>query len=371
MRGGEASKKVRGSAPGPRWGLRPQTPFCAVATPPIELEDSGRAALTTAAARRRGLGQSPSLLTRRRFGLLAAAAVVPAEPDHLTILLDWFINPDHAPLLVAQQTGAFARAGLAVELVAPADTAMAPKLVAAGHGDIALTDEPHFHEQIAGGLPLRRVGALIDRPLSTLATLRRTGIAKLGDLRGRRIGHGSGDAERAMVGAMLATVGLSLNDVHMVNIGEQLTVALLTGQVDAVTVYRNFEILELREQGAEPIAFDYETNGVPWFDEMILVTRERLASDPRLPRLMNAIRHAVATLRADPLAAWRSCAATEADLNTSLNKAAWMASVPFFATDPAAVNLGRYDAFAAFLAKAGIIPPPRPASTYVTEVGDG
>jgi len=314
-----------------------------------------------------GPGQSPGLLTRRQFGLLAAA-IVPSTPDRLTVLLDWFINPDHAPLLVAQQTGEFARAGLIVELIEPADTAMAPKLVAAGHGDIALTDQPHFHEQIAGGLPLMRVGALIDRPLSTLAALRRSGITKLGDLRGRRIGHGSGDAERAMVGAMLVTAGLTLNDVRLVDIGEQLTVALLTGQVDAATVYRNFEILALREQGAEPISFDYEAYGVPWFDELILVTRAAAGTDPRLPRFMTALRRATATLRADPLVAWKSCAGAQTGLDTPLNEAAWMASVPFFAADPAAVNLGRYDAFAAFLAKAGIIPPARAAPTYVREV---
>jgi putative hydroxymethylpyrimidine transport system substrate-binding protein len=255
-----------------------------------------------------------------------------------------------------------------VELIPPADTAMGPKLVAAGHGDIAVTDQPHFHEQIAGGLPLLRVGALIDRPLSTLAALRRTGIAALHDLRGRRIGHGSGDAERAMVGAMLATAGLSLNDVSMINIGEQLTVALLSGQVDAVTVYRNFEILELRAQGAEPITFDYETNGVPWFDEMIFVTRTALAADPRMPRFLRALREATATLRANPQAAWSSCAAAEADMNTPLNQAAWFATVPFFAIDPAALNIGRYDAFAAFLAKAGVIPPPPPAGTYARAI---
>ena len=309
----------------------------------------------------------PNLLTRRRVALLAASATI-AAPDRLTVLLDWFINPDHAPLLVAQQAGEFARAGLVVELIEPADAAMGPKLVAAGHGDIALTDEPHFHEQIAGGLPLARIGALIDRPLSTLAALRRSGIAKIADLRGRRIGHGSGDAERAMVGAMLATAGLTLNDVQLVDIGEQLTVALLTGQVDAATVYRNFEILALREQDAEPISFDYEDYGVPWFDEMILVTSKAATADTRLPRFLRAVRRAVASLRADPLAAWTSCAAARANLNTPLNRAAWMATAPFFAADPAALHARQYDAFAAFLAKAGIIPLPPPASTYVLEV---
>ena len=28
-----------------------------------------------------------------------------AAKDEITVLLDWFINPDHAPLVVAEQTG--------------------------------------------------------------------------------------------------------------------------------------------------------------------------------------------------------------------------------------------------------------------------
>jgi putative hydroxymethylpyrimidine transport system substrate-binding protein len=302
------------------------------------------------------------VLPRRRFCALAAAAAV-AAPEKLTVLLDWFINPDHAPLLVAKQTGAFVRVGLDVELIPPADTAMAPKLVAAGHADIALTDQPHFHEQIAAGLPLLRIGAMIDRPLSTLAALRRSGIAKLADLRGRRIGQGSGDVERAMVAAMLATAGLSINDVEMINVGEQLTVALLTGQVDAVTVYRNFEIPELRAHGAEPVCFDYETHGVPWFDEMIFVTRTTLAGDSRLPRFLHAVREATGALRADPEGAWAKAAATP-DFDTKLNHTAWTITLPYFAADPAALNTTRYEAFAAMLARADVIPAPPPVESY-------
>ncbi len=302
-------------------------------------------------------------LTRRRLGLLAAAAAA-AAPDRLTILLDWFINPNHAPILVAQQTGAFARQNLAVELIAPADTSMPPKLVAAGHADIGLTDQPHFHEQIAGGLPLLRIGALIDRPLATLVALRRNGITSIASLRGKRIGHGPGDAERAMVGAMLARGGVALADVEMIDVGEQLTVALLIGQVDAVTVYRNFELLELRSTGAEPIAFDYETNGVPWFEELIFVTATRRAADPRLPRFLTAVHEGAARLRTDPEAAWQLCATAQRDLQTPLNHAAWRATVPYFAADPFALDTARYAAFAAFLARSGIIPGAPAVGSY-------
>ncbi len=296
--------------------------------------------------------------------LAAASAVAAGAADKLTVLLDWFVNPNHAPILVAEQSGAFARRNLAVELIGPADASMPPKLVAAGHGDIALTDQPHFQEQIAGGLPLVRIGALIDRPLSTLVALRRSGITSLAALKGKRIGHGPGDAERAMVGAMLATAGLTLDDVQMIDVGEQLTVALLIGQVDAVTVYRNFELLELRGMGAAPVSFDYEANGVPWFEELIFVTSTAQAGDARLPRFLAAVQEGAARLRTDPEGAWKACSASRRDLLTPLNHAAWGATAPYFAVDPFALDRARYEAFAAFLARAHVIPAAPAVDSY-------
>ena len=41
--------------------------------------------------------------------------------EKITLLLDWFINPDHAPIIVAQEMGYFAEQGLDVEIIAPAN----------------------------------------------------------------------------------------------------------------------------------------------------------------------------------------------------------------------------------------------------------
>jgi putative hydroxymethylpyrimidine transport system substrate-binding protein len=282
--------------------------------------------------------------------LVLFAALSPARAaDHLTVLLDWFVNPDHAPILVAQQIGAYAAEGLDVTLVAPSDATMPPKLVAAGDGDIALTAEPQFLEQIAAGLPLVRIGVLIDRPLSTLVALQGNGIASLADLRGRRIGYGSGDTEREMVGAMLHTVGLSLADVHMVQIGEQLTVALLAHQVDAVTVYRNFETLELAAHGAKTIGFDYETHGVPRFEELIFVAKRPKAADTRFARFLRATAKGVAYLRAHLAESWSAFAAAHPDMDDTLDRESWFATLPYFARDPAAADPDGYRRFAAFL----------------------
>ena len=43
------------------------------------------------------------------------------ESKKLTVMLDWFVNPDHAALVVAQQKGFFAAQNLEVELQTPAD----------------------------------------------------------------------------------------------------------------------------------------------------------------------------------------------------------------------------------------------------------
>ena len=53
------------------------------------------------------------------FGKLAIAPAV--ANDKMTVLLDWFVNPDHGPLIIAQEKGYFADQGLEVEIIAPAD----------------------------------------------------------------------------------------------------------------------------------------------------------------------------------------------------------------------------------------------------------
>jgi ABC-type nitrate/sulfonate/bicarbonate transport system substrate-binding protein len=62
-----------------------------------------------------------------------------ARAEKLTVLLDWFVNPDHATLFVAQEKGFFTARGLDVEFVAPANPNDPPKLVAAGQADLAVS----------------------------------------------------------------------------------------------------------------------------------------------------------------------------------------------------------------------------------------
>ena len=106
--------------------------------------------------------------------------------EKFTVLLDWFVNPDHAPLIVALQSGKFKASGLEVELVAPADPNLPPKLVAAGKGELAVSYQPQLHIQVDQGLPLIRVGTLVSTPLNSLVVLRDGGINTILDLKGKK-----------------------------------------------------------------------------------------------------------------------------------------------------------------------------------------
>ena len=124
------------------------------------------------------------------------------------MLLDWFVNPDHAALVIAKQRGFFAKQGLDVELIAPADPNAPPKLVAAGQADYAVSYQPTLQMLAAEGLPLVRVGVLVAQPLNALVALEDGPVKTIADFKGRKIGYSIAGFEEALLGAILEKAGL-------------------------------------------------------------------------------------------------------------------------------------------------------------------
>ena len=62
----------------------------------------------------------------------------------IKIGLEWFLNPDHLPLVVALKEGYFRDAGLDVTLVEPADHWEAEEEIIAGRLDVAVTEMLHL-----------------------------------------------------------------------------------------------------------------------------------------------------------------------------------------------------------------------------------
>ena len=303
------------------------------------------------------------------FAIAPAVTKADEAPAKLTLVLDWFVNPDHAPILVAEAQGYFKEAGLAVEIIAPADPNDPPKLVAAGKADLAITYQPQLHIQVAAGLPLVRIGTLVATPLNTLLALEDGSVKSIADLKGRRIGYSVGGFEDALLGAMLERHGLSLNDVTLINVNFSLSPALLSGQVDAVIgAFRNFELNQLAIEGHKGRAFYVEEHGVPAYDELIFVAKRDGFDAARLRKFLDAVERGVQFLVNHPDEAYTLAAAANPDLKDELNQRAWRDTVARFAHRPAALDRARYERFARFLATRGLIKVALPADAYAVEL---
>lgn len=310
----------------------------------------------------------------KKIALWSIAAMLmtamPAQAnDKLTVLLDWFVNPDHAPVITAQTMGFFEKEGLDVELVEPADPAMPPKLVAAGQGDIAVSYQQTLHAQIDEGLPLKWIGTLVATPLNALIVLKDGPIQTLEDLKGKKIGFSVSGFEDAMLGQMLKSVGLTVSDVELINVNFALSPALLSGQVDAVIGgYRNFELTQIELEGKAGKAFYPEEHGMPVFDELIYVVHKDKTDDPRYARFLAAVEEATIYLTNHPEEAWKAFIKAYPNLDDELNKKAWADTLPRFAKRPAALDEGRYQRFAEFMAENKLIKTVVPVDTYAVEI---
>jgi putative hydroxymethylpyrimidine transport system substrate-binding protein len=289
--------------------------------------------------------------------------------DQMTLLLDWFVNPDHGPVIIAQEKGYFAEQNLAIEIIAPADPSAPPKMVAAGQADLAISYQPQLHLQIHEGLPLQRVGTLVATPLSCLLVLANGPISTPADLKGRKVGFSVGGVEEAVLGQVLKTHGLTLADIELINVNWSMSPSLMSGQVDAVIgAFRNFELNQMDIEGMPGRCFYVEEEGLPPYDELIYVANKDTMNVDIIQRFLAATEKATQFIVNHPVESWEMFASTAAELNDDLNKRAWVDTLPRFALRPTAMDIGRYATFEAFLHETGLIPSVNPVSDIAIDV---
>lgn len=311
-------------------------------------------------------------MKRALLALLAAGQLLtsPAHAnDKLTVILDWLVNPDHAPLILAQEKGIFARYGLDVELVPPSDAATPAKLVAAGQADIAVGYQPNLILDVDQGLPLVRIGTLVETPLNSLITKADGPVKTIADLKGKKIGYSVGGFDDGLLGTMLETAGLKPSDVELVNVNFSLSPSVLSGQVDAVIGgYRNVEVLQMENAGTKARFFPVEEYGVPAYDELILEARKDKVNDPRLSRFVSAVEEAAIYLTNHPEEGWQLFIRNHKDLDDKLNKDSFALTLPVFSKSPGAYDPKRYIRFAEFLKSKGLIKEVKPVEEYAVSL---
>jgi putative hydroxymethylpyrimidine transport system substrate-binding protein len=279
------------------------------------------------------------------------------EREAISLALDFYPNPDHAGIYMAQKEGFFEEAGLDVSITAPSDPSLPIKEVATGQTDLAISYEPEVmlaHEQ---GLPVVAIAALVNRPLTSMIWLKKSGIKGISQLAGKTVAYAGIPYQEAFLKTILARVHLQPAAVKLVNVGFGLLPALVGGSAQAMLGgYSNVEGVDLRERGKEPVITPVDKLGVPTYDELVLVAnRKKLEENPDPYRLfIAALTRGTEAAVKDPKAASAAILEANSELEPKLTEAEVEATLPLLDAKTAGQPYGymdpkQWEAFAAWM----------------------
>jgi putative hydroxymethylpyrimidine transport system substrate-binding protein len=299
---------------------------------------------------------------------------VTGERQPLSLTLDFYPNPDHAGIYVAQKLGYFEEAGLDVSVHAPAEAAAPIKLLAAGKTDLAISYEPEVVLAREEGLDVVAVGALVNRPLTSLIWLKKSKIGNVAGLRGKTIATAGIPYQDAYLKTILSRAGMTPSDVKAVNVGFGLLPALVGGRAQAMLGgFLNVEGVDLRLRGKGPVITPVDKLGVPTYDELVLVARgKQLEEDPEAIRLfIAALARGTAAAAKRPGVALKALSEANPGLEPKLTRAELAATLPLLERPAGKHPYGYMDpaawkTFIGWMRDHGLISALPPTSSFLT-----
>jgi putative hydroxymethylpyrimidine transport system substrate-binding protein len=135
-----------------------------------------------------------------------------------------------------------------------------------------------------------------------------------------------------------------------------------------IGAYRNFELNQMAIEGRAGRAFYVEEEGVPPYDELIVVAHRDRVADTAMAEFVGGLERGAQFLVNHPDEAWKLFAGHKAGLDDELNRRAWRDTLRRFALRPAALDRKRYERFGRFLEAQGVVEKLPPTARYAVEL---
>ena len=241
-------------------------------------------------------------------GIVLAASVssAGAQTPTVKLMLDFAIQGQQSPFVLAAEGGHFARAGVNVQVDRGYGSADAIIKVASGAYDMAFADVGaliQFNGRQAN-VKLVDVLQIYDVAPMVILSLRQSNIRSPADLKGKRVAAPSGSASRTMFPVFARANGLDPASINWLDVTPQLREMLLVQrQADATTAFiTDIPGLERLGVGDNDVSImRYSDFGVRLYGNCIVTTPEFIANHAdTLRKVINVVVQAWKLAIADP-----------------------------------------------------------------------
>lgn len=241
---------------------------------------------------------------------VVGAAAQNVEQPNVAVMLDWVIQGTHAPFFVADAKGYYKDEGLTVRLDPGKGAGTVVSTVASGVYQIGYADVPtvvQFNAQNPDKALVVVYVSFDETPLALIG-LKKSGIAKVTDINGKRLAAPANSAITYSLPVMLKAAHAENVQVTWQFVAPQLMAPMLVkGETDLLGGFTNSQIVAVRELGVkmEDIAvLKFADLNIDMYGLALVVTKKFADENPRtVAAFVRAVNRGTRDTVADPKAA--------------------------------------------------------------------
>ncbi len=215
----------------------------------------------------------------------AVSVPVQGTAQKVTLILDWFPNTNHSGLYTAVSKGYFAANGIDVDIQSPSDPSASMKLVGAGKAEFGISYQPAVEIARTQDIPVVSVAAILQHNTAAYAVKSNKGTTRPKEFEGKKFGSSGLAQVEPTLRTFMQCDGGDLNKVEIVNVGQKLSPALLSDQVDVISMLPAWEGIELEGRGNQLSYFPQVKYCVPDLYTLVFIAGEQtIAEKPDVVR---------------------------------------------------------------------------------------
>ncbi|ONM46820.1 ABC transporter substrate-binding protein [Nocardia donostiensis] len=234
--------------------------------------------------------------SRRKIAAIVGAFLLAALPacaggggeNSMTLMVDVGYLPKHAPFFAAVERGFFAAEGIDLTIMPGSGSTNTVTSVETGKVDAGWADFGSTIISQGRGAAVKQVNLLQARSAYAVVALGGTGINGWHDLRGKTLATEGAGAMTAMWPYAMSKLGLTEGDVDVVHASSGSKIpGLLAGQWDANLALYVSDEPAIDALGRQAVVLKWSDLGIDLYGNGIVVSDDKLASDPDQVRSFN------------------------------------------------------------------------------------